>query len=292
VAVVVVTDSSSRLCDCDRERWGIRQVPLHILCDGDDLRDGVDAIPADIHTRPKTSTAGATPAELSDAYRQALEDSGGDGVVAVHISAALSSTVASAEQAARQFSGAVRVVNSKSAAMATGFVVLAAARAAADGLDLDCVEARALSAPQRVHGYIVVQRLDNLRRSGRIGTAASWLSTALAIKPVLRIDADGRLVLAQRVRTASKALDAMVDHVIAEVGERPTVVAVHHVQNVSAANDVAHELIARLHLAEPPTVTDMGPVLGVHVGAGAVAVCVEIADQAPRCAPNWQQTGT
>ena len=72
----------------------------------------------------------------------------------------------------------------------------------------------------RVRGYVVVQRLDNLRRSGRIGTAASWLSTALAIKPVLRIDGDGRLVLAQRVRTASKALAAMVEQVMAEVGER------------------------------------------------------------------------
>lgn len=261
-------------------------MPLHILCDGEDFRDGVDAIPDDIHARPKTTTAGATPAELGDVYRQALQDSGGDGVVAVHVSAALSSTVTSAEQAARQFSGAVRVVNSKSVAMATGFVVLAAARAAAEGANLDGVEAQALSAVERVRGYVVVQRLDNLRRSGRIGTAASWLSTALAIKPVLRIDGDGRLVLAQRVRTAGKALAAMVEQVVAEVGDRPAVVAVHHVQNAAAANGVAHELIARLQLAGPSTVTDMGPVLGVHVGAGAVAVCVEIED------PNGRQTGT
>lgn len=261
-------------------------MPLHILCDGENFRDGVDTIPGDIHARPKTTTAGATPAELSDVYRQALQDSGGDGVVAVHISVALSSTVTSAEQAARQFSGAVRVVNSKSVAMANGFVVLAAARAAAEGSDLNEVEAQALSATRWVRGYVVVQRLDNLRRSGRIGTAASWLSTALAIKPVLRIDGDGRLVLAHRVRTADKALAAMVEHVVTEVGDRPAVVAVHHVENAAAANDVAHELIARLHPAEPPTVTDMGPVLGVHVGAGAVAVCVEIDD------PNRQQKGT
>lgn len=276
MAVVVVTDSGTRLCEEDRERWGIRQVPLHILCDGEDLRDGVDPIPHDIHSRPKTTTAGATPAELSEVYRQALQDSDGDGVVAVHISAALSSTVTSAEQAARQFSGAVRVVNSKSAAMASGFVVLAAARAAADGLSLDEVEKQALSATERVRGYVVVHRLDNLRRSGRIGTAASWLSTALAIKPVLRIDSDGRLVLAQRVRTATKALSAMVDQVAAEVGSAAVTAVVHHVDNAAAANDVARELITRVHPAEPPTVTEMGPVLGVHVGAGAVAVCLQL----------------
>jgi DegV family protein with EDD domain len=276
--VVVVTDSSSRLGDDERERWGIRQVPLHILAGGKDYRDGIDEIPADIHARPNVTTAGATPAELSAAYRQAWEDSGGDGVVAVHVSAALSSTISSAEQEARQFSGAVRVVNSRAAAMATGFAVLAAARAAALGSDLNDVEAEALSAAQRVRGYVVVHRLENLRRSGRIGTAASWLSTALAIKPLLRIDTDGRLVLAQRVRTAGKALDALVEHVVADVGGRSAAIAVHHIENEASANEVANELIARVHPAEPPTVTQMGPVLGVHVGAGAVGVCLDITD--------------
>ncbi|HZQ31689.1 MAG TPA: DegV family protein, partial [Mycobacterium sp.] len=158
MAVVVVTDSSSRLPEADRDKWQIRQVPLHILVGGEDLRDGVDAIPDDIHTRPNVTTAGATPTELANAYRKALEDSDGDGVVAVHISAALSSTVSAAEQAARQFSGAVRVVNSKSTAMGTGFVALAAARAAVDGADLDTVEREAFSATDRVRGYVVVHR--------------------------------------------------------------------------------------------------------------------------------------
>ena len=278
MAVVVVTDSSSRLPEADRDKWQIRQVPLHILVDGEDLRDGVDAVPDDIHTRPNVTTAGATPAELSDVYRQALHDSGGDGVVAVHISAALSSTVTSAEQAARQFSGAVRVVNSKSTAMGTGFVALAAARVAADGADLNAVEQEAFSATRRARGYVVVHRLDNLRRSGRIGRGASWLSTALAIKPVLRIDPDGRLVLAQRVRTAGKALDAMVELIATEVEDRAATAAVHHIDNLTAANLLAHELTARLSVTEPPSVTEMGPVLAIHVGAGAVAVSVEVAD--------------
>jgi DegV family protein with EDD domain len=278
MGVVVVTDSSSRVEAGDRAQWAIRQVPLHILINGENLRDGVDPIPADIHDRGHATTAGATPAELSEVYRRALHDGGGDGVVAVHISAALSSTVTAAEQAARQFGGAVRVVNSKSAAMGTGFVVLAAARAAGAGADLNTVEKEAFSAIRRSRGFVVVQRLDNLRRSGRIGTAASWLSTALAIKPLLRLDVDGRLVLAQRVRTATKALAAMVDHAVAEVGDGSVTIAVHHVDNPGAAADVAGALLARLPAVAEPTVTDMGPVLGVHVGAGAVAVCLDLSD--------------
>ena len=91
--VVVVTDSSARLPDELRRQWGIRQVPLHILLDDTDLRDGVDDIPDNIHDYGHATTAAATPAELAEVYRQALADSGGDGVVAVHLSKALSGTL-------------------------------------------------------------------------------------------------------------------------------------------------------------------------------------------------------
>ena len=112
----------------------------------------------------------------------------------------------------------VRVIDSKSAAMGTGFVALAAARAAAAGADLNTVADAANSAVSRGHAFMVVHRLDNLRRSGRIGGTKAWLGTALALKPLLRIE-DGKLVLAQRVRTVSHATEAMIDRVC-EVGRR------------------------------------------------------------------------
>ena len=79
--VVVVTDSSARLPADLRAQWGIRQVPLHILIDDQDLRDGVDDVPDDIHDIGQATTAAATPAELDEVYRQALADSGGDGEI-------------------------------------------------------------------------------------------------------------------------------------------------------------------------------------------------------------------
>ncbi|MGA5464707.1 DegV family protein [Mycobacterium sp. NPDC050041] len=276
--VVVVTDSSSRLAPDDLKQHDIRQVPLHVLVDGTDLRDGIDPVPYDIHDHAHVTTAGATPAELVDTYRQALHDSGGDGVVAVHISAALSSTVGSAVQAAREFGPAVRVVNSRSAAMGVGFVALAAARAAATGADLDAVEAAARAAMPRGHAFIVVHRLDNLRRSGRIGTTASWLGTALALKPLLCLDVDGRLVLSQRIRTVSKAHAAMVDQIAELIGDRRAAVTVHHVDNHDAADQIGAALTSRLPQVESLTVTDMGAVLSIHVGGGAVGVVVQISE--------------
>ncbi len=124
----------------------------------------------------------------------------------------------------------------------------------------------------------MVNRLDNLRRSGRIGTAASWLGTALSLKPLLCLDVDGRLVLAQRIRTVTKAHAAMIDQVAEIVGDRRAAIAVHHVDNHDAADAVAAALTTRLPQVERLTVTDMGPVLAIHVGGGAVGVCVELAD--------------
>jgi DegV family protein with EDD domain len=280
MSVVVVTDASSRLPADLLEKWSIRVVPLHILLDGRDLRDGIDEVPDDIYQRHAT-TAAATPAELANAYQQALADSGGDGVVAVHISSALSGTCGAAQRTAADLDPNVRVVDSRSAAMGTGFVALAAARAAAAGGDLDVVAAAATSAVSRGQAFVVVHRLDNLRRSGRIGGATAWLGTALALKPVLRID-DGKLVLAQRIRTVTHATAAMIDRVCEVVGDAPAALAVHHVANPDGAKEVAAALAERLPACEPAIITPLGPVLALHVGAGAVAVCVQLDAESER----------
>jgi len=278
MAVVVVTDSSSRLHSDELKQWDIRQVPLHVLVDGTDLRDGVDEVPYDVYQRPRVTTAGATPVELAETYRQALQDSGGDGVVAVHLSAALSSTYSSAVQAAREFGSSVRVINSRSAAMGVGFVAVAAADAATSGADLNTVEAAARSAIERGHVFVVVHRLDNLRRSGRIRTAASWLGTALSLKPLLCLDVDGRLVLDQRIRTITKAHAALVERVAEVIGDRRATVVVHHVDNHDGADELGAALTTRLPQIESLTVTDMGPVLSIHVGGGAIGVAVDVSE--------------
>ncbi|WP_139296518.1 DegV family protein, partial [Mycobacterium avium] len=144
----------------------------------------------------------------------------------------------------------------------------------AAGAQLDAVADAARAAVSRGHGFIVVHRLDNLRRSGRIGGPAAWLGTALALKPLLRID-DGKLVLAQRVRTAGHATEAMIDRVCQVIGDGAAALAVHHVDNPGGAAEVAAALGERLPACDPAIITELGPVLALHVGAGAVAVVVQ-----------------
>jgi fatty acid-binding protein DegV len=93
----------------------------------------------------------------------------------------------------------------------------------------------------------------------------------------LRVE-DGKLVLAQRVRTVSNATAAMIDRVCEIVGDSSAALAVHHVANPDGASEVAATLARRLPACEPAIVTPLGPVLALHVGAGAVAVCLELAE--------------
>ncbi|MCV7314852.1 DegV family protein [Mycolicibacillus parakoreensis] len=275
MTVVVVTDSAARIPRGLRQRWGIRQVPLHILVDGTDLRDDVDDLPDDLLQRRELGTAAASPEELRASYRAALAASGGDGVVAVHVSAGLSGMFGAAEIVAADTDPRIVVVDSRSTAMGTGFVALAAARAAADGGDVAAVRDAATAAVERSHTYVVVHRLDSLRRSGRISGAGAWLGTALALKPLLHID-DGKLVLAQRVRTAGRAVAAMIDKVVATVGQRPATVAVHHVGNPDGAADLADRLAQHLPQCDPPILAELAPVLALHVGTGALGVCLDV----------------
>ncbi|WP_032402404.1 DegV family protein [Rhodococcoides fascians] len=277
MTVAVVTDSSSCLPATLAAERGISVVPLHVLVDGIDHREGVDEIPEHSASGSPMTTAGASPGELAEVYAAALERSRGDGVVALHISRGLSSTWEAARQAADEVGPAVRVVDSGSAGMGLGFAVLTAAGSASGGADLDTVYHCAVAASTTSRCFIVVDRLDHLRRGGRIGTAAALLGTALAMKPVLHISG-GALVLREKTRTSSKALHKLVDAAVAaasEVGDDSGVaLAVHHMLCAERADDVAAMLSARIPGFTSIDVYPFGAVLGAHVGPGAVGVVV------------------
>ncbi|OZF01173.1 fatty acid-binding protein DegV [Rhodococcus sp. 15-1154-1] len=278
MTVVVVTDSSACI---GPERGGsaIGVAPLHVFVDGVDLREGVDTIPEDFAAQGPVTTAGASPSELTDLYADALDRSGGDGVVAVHISRGLSSTWEAARQAAAAVGDRVRVVDSASAGMGLGYAVLAAARSAANGDSLDDVYDTAASMSARTSSFIVVDRLDHLRRGGRIGAAAALLGTALAMKPVLHLT-DGKLVLGEKARTSTKALGKLVDAAsrVAEgaagSGDDELAMTVHHMLCPDRADTVVSMLRERIAHPIDIDVVPFGAVLGAHVGPGAVGVVV------------------
>ncbi|RVW04840.1 DegV family protein [Rhodococcus spongiicola] len=270
MAVVVVTDSSSCLSPELVDRYGIRVVPLHVLHEGRDLRDGVDEAPDDLSG---ATTSGASPGELGEAYAAALEASGGDGVVAVHISTQLSGTWEAGRRAAEDLGEKVRIVDSKSTGMGLGYPALAAARVASAGGSLEAVYQKAVEVAAGGRTLVVVDRLDHLRRGGRIGAAAALLGTALAMKPVLHL-VDGNLVLREKTRTSTKARAKLVDAAVEQAGGDAVAVAVHHCHARERADEVAAQLKERIPSMSELVVTDIGNVLGAHVGPGAIGVVV------------------
>ncbi|MCR8896577.1 DegV family protein [Gordonia sp. GONU] len=271
--VVVVTDSSSRLPESVTEHYGIRQVPLHVTVEDKDYREGIDYIPEDVVTTPGVTTSGANPSELTEYFEAALEASEGAGVVAVHMSRKLSGTWGSARLAAEKFSGQVRVVDSRSVGLAVGFTAIAAAQAAADGADRDRVYESAIRQAATVDSLLCVQQLDNLRHSGRISAAGKLFGSALSIKPILHM-VDGTLQLKERHRTFSKALDKMVEAAVESAGGRAVTVGIQHCETPEVAADLLATLRNRLRMVTSELTVDLGPILGSHVGPGAVGVVI------------------
>lgn len=275
--VRVVTDSTADLPQEAVQRLGIGVVPLSVHFGEEAYLDGIEMTSDQFLERLSSSRQmPKTSAPSAEAFRQSFAaDSDASGVVCITISSKLSGTHNSAQQAARQMSNLpVRVVDSGSASMATGFTAIAAAEAAQAGASVDEVERVAREHLERTNILFYADTLEFLQRGGRIGRAASLVGSILEIKPVLTVK-DGEVEQYQRARTRGKAIQALVDW----AGARPRKqMAVIWSTNESDLQRLLDGL-SRTFPREEIVVTKYGPVLGAHLGPGAMGV---IAVDAPR----------
>ena len=219
------------------------------------------------------STSRPTPAEFAAVYRDAL-DAGASAIVSLHLSRELSGTWDSARLAAAEVGvDSIRVVDSRSAAMGLGFAVLAAAEAAAVGGTPEEVYATAVETAERTTTLFYVDTLEHLRRGGRIGAAQALLGTALAVKPILHVR-EGRIVPLEKVRTVSKGIARLEALAVAAAGDGPADVAVHHLAAGERAALLAGRLRARLPQVRRFYASEVGAVVGAHVGPGVLGVVV------------------
>jgi DegV family protein with EDD domain len=118
-----------------------------------------------------------------------------------------------------------------------------------------------------------VDTLEHLRRGGRVGTAAALVGSALAVKPLLQIE-DGRIVPLEKVRTAAKAISRLEELAVAEAGDATVDLAVSHLASPDRAAELAHRLSERVPGLKRMVVTEVGAVIGAHVGPGMLAVVI------------------
>ncbi|WP_432831087.1 DegV family protein [Dactylosporangium sp. CA-092794] len=280
-AVSVVTDSTAYLPPLPATATPggrLTVVPLAVVVNGVPGLETVDIDSATVADalnarRVSVTTSRPSPEAFSEVYRQLFAD-GADGILSVHLSARLSGTYDAAVLAAAEFDGRVEVIDTQSTGMGLGFPALAAADAAAAGGTLEEVRRAAVDAAARTTTLFYVDTLEFLRRGGRIGAAAALLGTALSVKPILHTTEQG-VVVREKVRTASRALARLVDIAAEAAGDADVDIAVHHL----AAPDRADALLTTLkeRLGEQlrgAYLTEVGAVVGAHVGPGMVAVVV------------------
>ena len=276
-AVAVVTDSTAYLPEGVAETSCVAVVPLHVVLGSRTGTEGAEVSPQDVASalaerRLQVSTSRPTPAELAAVYRSTEATQ----IVSVHLSAELSGTYDAAVLAAADVEAdgiEVRVVDSGTIAMGLGFSVLAAARAAAAGGGLDEVADAAVQTASSTDVLFYVDTLEHLRRGGRIGAAAALVGTALAVKPLLHVNG-GRIAPLEKVRTASKALARLEELAVERAGDAPVDVAVHHLVAGEKAQALADRLLERIPGLDSVHVSEVGAVVGAHVGPGLLGVVV------------------
>ncbi len=272
--LAIVTDSTAYLPQDAVDRHGITVVPLSVAVGDEALVDGVEISPKDVaeamRAKRRVTTSRPSPETFAAAYRAAAE-AGARGIVSLHLSAELSGTCEAARLAAAEAPVPVRVVDTRLIGMALGYGVLAAAEAAEAGLSLDEATAAGAKRASLTSGFFYVDTLEYLRRGGRIGAARALLGSALAVKPLLHLSG-GRIEPLEKVRTASRAIARLEEIAVERAGDREVDITVHHL----AAEDRAEPLAARLRERVPGlrdlVVTEVGAVIGAHVGPGLLAV--------------------
>ncbi|MEY9871373.1 DegV family protein with EDD domain [Streptacidiphilus sp. MAP12-33] len=276
MSVAILTDSTAYLPAEAVVRHGISVVPLSVVVGDEALAEGTEISPAEVaaalQRRAPVTTSRPSPEAFAQAYRAAAE-AGASEVVSLHLSAALSGTYEAALLAAEEAPLPVRVVDTRMVGMALGYCVLAAAEAAHDGGSADQAVEAAMARAKGTAGLFYVDTLEYLRRGGRIGAAQAMVGSALAVKPLLHL-ADGQIRPLEKVRTSSRAIARLEELAVAHAGADEVDLAVHHL----AAPDRAEALAARLreqvpHLGEL-VVSEVGAVIGAHVGPGLLAVVV------------------
>jgi len=275
--IAVVTDSTSYIPTDLVQNHDITVAPQVLIWDDKTYRDGIDIQSSEFFTRLKTAKTMATTSQVSVADMQGIFQGyveQGYEVLGIFISSKLSGTIQSALQAKELMGEAgekVTIFDSLSTAMALGFQVLSAARAAQDGASLnDCV-ATAEKARANSGLFFAVDTLEFLHRGGRIGGASRFLGTVLNLKPILALE-DGKVEGLERIRTKTKAHERVLELIVENTkGKSPIRLATLHAN----APDEAKALLTKAEAELKPVesiFSEVSPVVANHAGPGTVGL--------------------
>ncbi|HEY2160048.1 MAG TPA: DegV family protein [Solirubrobacteraceae bacterium] len=275
MGVAIVTDTCHYMPRAIVESNGIHEVSLYVHFGEDTEPESAitdyDAFYARLRTASDLpTTSQPSIGDFLSVYEPLLEQ--GEDIVSIHLAGGMSGTVRAAEQARDQLgsrAARVHVIDSETACGGQGLVILAAAAAARDGGDGASVADRARRARAELQMWFSIDTLEYLRRGGRIGGAQAWLGSTLKIKPILTVEA--QITPVERVRTSKRAFERMVDLLRERAAAGADGYMVQHIQAPEEARELANRG-KEIFGFEPVTFSEIGPVIGAHVGPGLLGV--------------------
>jgi DegV family protein with EDD domain len=274
----VVCDTTAYLPTPLLEERGIETISLYVSVDGEQERESEISDYAAFYERLRASESGATTSQPSigdfiSVYEPLLE--AGREVVSIHISAGISGTFEAAGQARERLieenkgGERIRVMDSRTAAGGMGLCALGASVAAANGGDGDAVLAQAERTRAALKMWFAIDTLEYLRRGGRIGGARAWIGSALKIKPILTLEEEISPV--ERVRTRARSVERLRDYARQRHESGADGWVVQHIQDQETANALIEDCY-EIFGCDPAFTSEIGAVLGAHVGPGLLGV--------------------
>lgn len=277
-ATAVVCDSTCYLPTELRRERGIELVSLYVSIDGEQQRETEIGDYGAFFERLRASEGGATTSQPSIgdfvAVYEPLLDAGRE-IVSVHISAGISGTCEAASQARQRLidedkgGERIKIFDSRSAAGGMGLCALGAAAAAQSGGDGEATLARAQRVREELKMWFAIDTLEYLRRGGRIGGASAFIGSALKIKPILTLEEE--ITPVERVRTRARSIERLREYARERHDSGLDAWVVQHIQDdetAAALADDAREIFG----CEPAFISEIGAVLGAHVGPGLLGI--------------------
>jgi DegV family protein with EDD domain len=274
----IVSDTTSYLPPELIERHGVELVSLYVGIEGKQERESEITDYDDFYARLRASGEAVTTSQPSvgdfiSVYEPLL--AAGRDIVSVHISAGISGTLDSANQAIERLAGEgkggerIHTVDSRSAAGGTGMVLLAAMIAASGGADAEAVVRQAELARDEGGIWFSLDTLEYLRRGGRIGAARAAIGSTLKIKPILTFGEEVEPVA--QVRTRSRAVERLIGYARERHEQGADAWVVQHIRDQASADRLV-EACRPIFGREPLFVSEVGPVLGAHAGPGMIGI--------------------
>ena len=274
----IVTDCAADMSNEELEKLGIVQAPLFIQfpegevnsadISADEFYNRLEAMRPQIPTTAQPSSG-----IFAELYRKLAQSD--KNIMSVHISSGLSGTINSARDGGEQVKGEANVNFWDTLTLSGGerFQVMAAALADKAGWAMDKINERLTKIREKTEVIYTLDTLEYLARGGRIGRVKAMAGALLNLKPIIRVDTDGKYSTVKNERTLNKSMAAMADFLAEKYGSTPLWVTVLHGRFAEKADHLAEEFKQKLNVARME-VQRISPVLGVHTGPGIVGAAV------------------